>query len=99
MSSSVNLALRIAYSSTRYGGPGLGGSATGGLGSSNKAENLHRLRSLDEAFPHLNNDPGGKPYTADQSLGYAARLLIERDGQLEKIIAAETPPQEQKKLS
>lgn len=93
-----DLALRIAYSSTRYGGPGLGDSVAGRSGSSDKAENIHSFKNLDAAFTHLNNDPGGKPYSGDQSLGYAARLLIERDDQLKKIIAAQTSPPEQKKL-
>jgi hypothetical protein len=93
-----DLALRIAYSSTRYGGPDLGDNVTGRSGSSDKAENLHHFSSLDEEFTHLNNDPGGKPYSGDQSLGYAARLLIERNDQLEKIIAADTQPLQQKKL-
>lgn len=93
-----DLALRATYSSTRYGSSTVTGVVTDRSGTSDKAENLRRFRSLDEQFKYLNNDPGGKPYTGDQALGYAARLLIERKSRLAKILAASDDPDQQKEL-
>ena len=93
-----DLALRAAYSSTRYGNAVDIGTVTDRSGTDDKKENLRRFNKLDEQFKHLNNDPGGKPYTGDQALGYAARLLIERTDQLASIITPSTDTSEQKKL-
>jgi hypothetical protein len=93
-----DLALRIAYSSTRYGGASVADAVTGGSGTDDKAENLRRFGRLDDEFKHLNNDPGGKPYTGDEALGYAARLLIERHDQLQNIVQPGRSPEEQKAL-
>ncbi|HEX5455972.1 MAG TPA: hypothetical protein VFW77_01260 [Candidatus Saccharimonadales bacterium] len=84
----ADLALRLAYSSTRYGNSPITGVVTGRNGSEDKDENLQRFEDLDRQFIHLNNDPGGKPYTGDQALGYAARLLIEKRNQVKAILAS-----------
>lgn len=92
-------ALRISYSSTRYGRSEADDLVvTGRSGTDDKTENLRRFERLDREFTHLNNDPGGKPYTGNQALGYAARLLIERKDQLAGIIDARRPAIEQKQL-
>jgi hypothetical protein len=82
-----DLALRMAYSSTRYGDETGNEFDLGHHGTSDKDENLRRFDKLDEEFTYLNNDPGGKPYNGNQALGYAARFLIERKQQLTAIIA------------
>jgi len=79
-------ALRIAYGSTRYGGSSPASAVTRRSGTDDKEENMRRLADLEKNFPHLNNDPGGKPYSARQVLGYAARLLLDRKEQLDGII-------------
>lgn len=94
----ADLALRITYSSTRYGNMDGVGKVTGRSGTDDKEENLRRFAQLDQEFPHLNNDPGGKPYTGEQALGYAARLLIERDDQLRKIASDDRAPAERREL-
>lgn len=91
-------ALRITYNSTRYGDLDGTGSVTGRSGTDDKEENLRRFALLDKHFPHLNNDPGGKPYTGEQALGYAARLLIEREDQLKEIIDNGKASAERKEL-
>lgn len=91
-------ALRIVYSSTRYGGSSVWNIVTHRSGTDDKAENLRRFDRLDEEFPHLNNDPGGKPYTANQAVGYAARLLIERQDQLLQIVNPRKPAAERRQL-
>lgn len=80
-------ALRMTYNATRYGGPDGSNRVTGRSGTESKEENLKRFVQMDADFVHLNNDPGGKPYTGEQALGYAARLLIERQEQLESILS------------
>jgi len=92
-----DLALRATYSSTRYGSSSVTGIVTDRFGTDDKDDNMRRFRKLDDEFRHLNNDPGGKPYTGDQALGYAARLLIERKGRLADILAAHDNADEQKK--
>jgi hypothetical protein len=91
-------ALRMTYNSTRYGNLDGTGRVTGRSGTEDKDENLRRFARLDREFPHLNNDPGGKPYTGEQALGYAARLLIEREDQLKEITDKGKPPAERKEL-
>lgn len=93
-----DLALRMAYSSTRYGGSHVVDTVTNRTGTEDMAENLRRFNLLDSEFAHLNNDPGGKPYTGDQALGYAARLLIERPDQLKALIDPDKTPDERKNL-
>jgi hypothetical protein len=93
-----DLALRMAYSSTRYGGPQRQDSVTDRTGTPDKNENIRRFRQLNASFQHLNNDPGGKPYTGDQTLGYAARLLIERKAELAQIINPGLSPDQQEGL-
>jgi hypothetical protein len=93
-----DLALRIVYNSTRCEGSSAFKSVTGRSGTRDTAENLRRFALLDTEFAHLNNDPGGKPYTGDQSLSYAARLLIERPEQRGEIIAHNGDAKTQKDL-
>lgn len=93
-----DLALRMAYSSTRYGGLHAVDTVTNRSGTDDLKENLRRFDILDTEFLHLNNDPGGKPYTGDQALGYAARLLIERRDQLDDLIDLSKSPVERKSL-
>ena len=81
-----DLSLRMVYGSSRTGGSHAVETVTGRAGTGDVAENIRILQQLDNDFPHLNNDPGGKPYNADQALGYAARLLIERQGKLFKLM-------------
>jgi|GEM_PF-6133556 hypothetical protein len=91
-----DLALRAAYSSTRYGSASENGAVTDRFGTDDKDENLRRFAKLDEQFKHLNNDPGGKPYSGDQALDYAARLLIEKKDRLAHILALHGDPAAQK---
>jgi hypothetical protein len=92
-------ALRIAYSSTRYGRSERADTlVTGRSGTDDKEENLRRFDQMDHEFPHLNNDPGGKPYSGNQVLGYSARLLIERKDQLAQIIDPKKTAAAQKQL-
>lgn len=91
-------ALRMTFNSTRYGNPDGSGLVTGRSGTDAKEENLRRFAGLDGEFEHLNNDPGGKPYTGEQALGYAARLLIEREPQLREISDSAKTPAEQREL-
>ncbi len=93
-----DLALRMTYSATRYGGYSNGEVVTGRDGTSNKDENLKRFNRLDEEFRHMNNDPGGKPYSGKQALGYAARLLIERSGQVSEILEQNKTAKDRKQL-
>jgi hypothetical protein len=93
-----DLALRMTYGSTRYGGPDDIDITTGRSGTADKERNLERFAKLDEEFTHLTNDPGGKPYSGNQALGYAARLIIERDKQLKEIIDPEKLPTEKRAL-
>jgi hypothetical protein len=79
-------ALRMTYNSTRYGNLDGSGVVTGRSGTDDKEENLRRFAAIEEDIPHLNNDPGGKPYTGEQALGYAARLLVEREDYLRDIL-------------
>ncbi|HSX46417.1 MAG TPA: hypothetical protein VLF87_00275, partial [Patescibacteria group bacterium] len=82
----TDLALRIVYNATRYGGRHEANLVSRRFGTDDKGENLRRFEELDHEFQHLNNDPGGKPYSGEQALGYAARLLIERRQQLLDIV-------------
>lgn len=91
-------AMRIVYGSARRGGTETETMVTGRYATDDKAENLRRLIAIDENFPHLNNDPGGKPYSARQALDYAARLLIERRDQVTHIIDPSLPAEEQRRL-
>ncbi len=91
-------ALRMTYNSTRYGSLDGTGVVTGRSGTDDKDENLRRFARLDREFPHLNNDPGGKPYTGAQALGYAARLLIERQDQLGDLTDTDKSPAERRGL-
>lgn len=91
-------ALRMTYNATRYGSEDGSGIVTGRSGTDDKEENLRRFKHMDANFPHLNNDPGGKPYTGEQALGYAARLLIERGDQLEVLTDAGRPAAERRTL-
>lgn len=81
-----DLSLRATYNSTRYGDKSGLGVVTDRAGTPDPEVNKKRFAKLDSEFVHLNNDPGGKPYTGDQALGYSGRLFIERRGQLEQIL-------------
>lgn len=81
-----DLAMQIACSKPRYGNKEHTGVVTNRGGTHDKGLNLHRFRHLDEEFEHMNNDPGGRPYTGDQALAYAARLLIEHRDMVDAII-------------
>lgn len=91
-------ALRMTYNSTRYGNLDGTGVVTGRSGTDDKDENLRRFARLDREFPHLNNDPGGKPYTGAQALGYAARLLIEREEQIVELTDTAKSPEDRRGL-
>ncbi len=93
-----DLTLRMAYSSPRYGSSNQFEAITDRFGTSDKTENLRRFKQLDENFDRLHGDPGGKPYTGEQAIGYSARFLIERSKQLEYIIRPGTTPEKQKEL-
>lgn len=91
-------ALSMTYNSTRCGTEDAPGRVTGRSGTDDKEENLKRFARLDREFPHLNNDPGGKPYTGDQALGYAARMLIERQHEIDAIVAGGKTAAERREL-
>lgn len=82
----TDLALRIAYNNTRHGGSQESDGVINRCGTDDIMENFRRFDMLDDEFTHLTNDPGGKPYSGEQVLGYAARLLIERKDQLLEIM-------------
>ncbi|MDB5176247.1 MAG: hypothetical protein JWM81_1105 [Candidatus Saccharibacteria bacterium] len=90
-----DLALRLSYNATRYGVHE--NFVTGRAASDDKQENLRRFAALDKEFEHLNNDPGGKPYSGDQALGYAARILIERKAAFAVLVAPERSAEERRK--
>lgn len=95
----ADLALRLAYSSANYGtSKGDYRTVSKRSGTSDKKENLERFKLLDSEFAHLLNDPGGKPYSGEQALGYAARFLIERKAQIGEIISDTNDPAKQKEL-
>lgn len=91
-------ALRIMYGSTRYGSEDGQGFVTGRGGVSDRTENERSFKKLENEFAHLNNDPGGKPYTPDQALGYVGRLIIERADQLQPLIDTSKPAEERRAL-
>ena len=93
-----DLALRMTYSATRYGGSSKEEVVTGRAGTDNKEENLKRFNRLDEEFKHMNNDPGGKPYSGNQALGYAARFLIERSEQVSEILEESKTAKDRRQL-
>ena len=93
-----DLSFRIIYGSTRYGGSSEPKTVTGRSGSADKGENLRRFAKMDDEFYHLNNDPGGKPYTPWQAQGYAARFLIERASQIDELIAGSKSAKERRQL-
>ena len=79
-------ALGLAYNSTRVGGTKHYHPVHERYAKDDPAENIALFRKFDEVFPHLNNDPGGKPYSGDQVLLYAGRLFVDRPDELEAII-------------
>lgn len=81
-----DLALRMTYGQSRYGGESDEEKVTDRFGVDNPDENLRRFAIMDNHFPRLYNDPGGRPYNGQQALTYAARVLIERDGQVKSIL-------------
>jgi hypothetical protein len=85
----TDLSFRAIYSSTRHGDEADGGPILHRSGSDDPETNLAHLKKLDQQFPHLNNDPGGKPYSGDQALGYAGRFFIERREQIDAILSAD----------
>lgn len=79
-------ALRIVFGSPHYG------SSQGFLAHSNRfgtddpVKNAEMLASIDAQIEKMKGDPGGRPYSGRQALGYAARFLLERPDQLEQIL-------------
>lgn len=94
----ADLALRTVYSSSRYGSSKPNQNVTDRFGTDDPAENLRRILQLDNEFSILRDDPGGKPYSAEQSLGYAARFLLERREQIDKILGPSVNPDQRKQL-
>jgi len=94
---STDLASRIVYGSTHYGSSKgfLAHSARSGTDDFEK--NKAVLETIDRQIDNMHGDPGGRPYTGHQALGYAARFLQERNEQL-KEIAAQSDPAEREKL-
>src|SRR5579862_4735354 len=93
-----DLSLKMVSGSSRYNCYGSGDTPNDWSGSADAAENLKKFKGLDLKFEHFNNDPEGKPYSGDQALGYAARLLLERRDQIREIIDPLKPAAEQKAL-
>lgn len=94
----ADLALRITYNASHYGSHGGTVAIRGHGGSDDRSQNLQAFRRLDEEFRHFTNDPGGKPYTGNQALGYAARLLVERRPELDAVISPNKTAAEQEAL-
>jgi hypothetical protein len=91
-----DLALRMSYNATRYGAGN--NFVTGRTATDDKQANLQRFEALDDEFKHLNNDPGGKPYSGDQALGYAARILVERNETFAALIAPGATAEDRRKV-
>lgn len=83
---STDLAMQISCSKPRYGDKKGTGVVTNRGGTHDKKENLRRLNNLDDEFDHMNNDPGGRPYSGQQAVASSARLLVEHRDMVDAII-------------
>jgi hypothetical protein len=81
-----DMALRVSYGSPRYGSSNGPHQFTDRYGTTDPTENVRRLELTDSSFEDLHSDPGGRPYTGSQAIGYATRFLIERTEQV-KLLA------------
>jgi hypothetical protein len=77
-------AFRVIYNSTRC-------TAMGRDTHENVEVRRKRIAKINEDMAHLANDPGGKPYTAEQAIGYAARFLLKRRHYIDLILSTDDP--------
>jgi hypothetical protein len=91
-------ALLIAYNSSRAGENTPGGRVTGRSATTNPKTNLERLEKLNAEFHHLNNDPGGKPYNADQALAFVDHVTAEFKDEVSEILLSNGDSVKQKTL-
>lgn len=92
-----DLALRMAYSSSRYGGVTSEKAVTGRAGTDDKEENIRRFHRLDE-YLERPESLGGRSYSGHDALDYAARIMIEHKDKLAEITDQAKQPEEKRQL-
>lgn len=92
-----DLALRMAYSSSRYGGASTEKAVTGRAGTDDKAENIRRFHRLGDYLGRPES-LGGRSYSGHDALDYAARIMIEHKDRLDEIADPAKPPEEKRQL-
>jgi hypothetical protein len=94
----TDYSLRMVYGSARYGSSKGYEAVTDRSGTDNKDENLRRFAKVNDQFKNMTNDPGGKPYSGDQALSYAARFILEHAPELQAILEPGKTPDQQTEL-
>lgn len=92
-----DLALRMAYSSARYGGASREKAVTGRAGTDDKKENIRRFHRLDEYLGRPES-LGGRCYSGHDALDYAARILIEHKDKVAEMTDHDKSPKEKREL-
>jgi hypothetical protein len=92
-----DLALRMAYSASRYGGASSEKAVTGRAGTDDKDENVRRFHRLDEYLGRPES-LGGRSYSGHDALDYAARIMIEHKDKLAEITDKTKSSEEKKQL-
>lgn len=92
-----DMALRMAYSASRYGGANREEAVTGRAGTDDKEENVRRFHRLDEYLGRPES-LGGRSYSGHDALDYAARIMIEHKDKLAEITDRARSPQEKRQL-
>lgn len=92
-----DLALRMAYSSSRYGGASTEEAVTGRAGTGDKEENIRRFHRLGDYLARPES-LGGRSYSGHDALDYAARIMIEHKDRLAEISDHSKPAEEKRKL-
>jgi hypothetical protein len=87
----TDLALRITYGSPHYGSSSGFLAHSARSGTDDAKENNKMLVATDEQIDKMHGDPGGRPYTGRQAVGYAARFLIEKRTKLDAITTESEP--------
>jgi hypothetical protein len=89
----TDLALRLTYGSPHYGSSVGLQTHSARSGTDNSEENTKMLVATNAQIDNMHGDPGGRPYTGQQAIGYAARFLIERRDRLDAIMEESDPSQ------
>lgn len=80
-----DLTLRVVFGVSHYGSSQGNLTHSHRFGSDDPKLNAQMLADIDAQLAYMQSDPGGRPYTGRQALGYAGRFLIERSAQVQDI--------------